>query len=188
VSTIGVMTLLAAGDRFSVIAVIVLAVFSMIGNWLKKRAEERAGAGGIRTQDDDEFEPVELFEERKPIRTPPPRPIRPKPPPVLVTPPTGYHHPTARKTPPRPGNEWATRVSGTKVPTPIVPHSESAGQRKEPKRVTAPLAETGAAFSPDDRTPDLHDLVTLRRAIIAAEILGPPIALRDPAAAISRIT
>jgi uncharacterized membrane protein len=39
------MTLLAAGDRFSVIAVIVLAVFSMIGNWLKKRAEERAGDG-----------------------------------------------------------------------------------------------------------------------------------------------
>jgi len=181
---------LAASDWRAVAAVIVFTLISLVANWVKKRSEAATGSEPTRDSEADaDFEPVELFDERKPNRTSPPRVARPKAPPIVAVPRGRLQPPTAKpKLGRAPTAEWATRVGGTKLPTPVVPHSETVSQRARAKPAhasrpaeTRPAAETTLSVNEDAGIPNLYDPKALRRAIIAAELLNPPIALRDPA-------
>ena len=172
---------LAESDWQTVAAIIVFTVISIIANWIKKRSDastSKAGAEG-----DDEFEPVELFEEPKPLARPTPV-ARPKlPPKIMVSPRVAESRGKPRATREH-SAEAQVRISsilgrskvqtahapGTSANTTLLKQEES-GATLQSHEVELPSGKRFGIL-------DFHNPKSLREAVIASELLGPPIALR----------
>ena len=180
---VGIAQLLAASDWQTIVAIIVFTLISIVANWVKKRSEAKAPSP---TQADagEEFEPVELFEEPKPIR----RTIvvaRPSPPPIV----TGERRHLSRPAETPASNrsrasEAQDHVYST-LPMPKVSMASAvalagkARRRQEPDRGTIP--EAAIAEPPKviyQEFLNLRNPKSVRQAVIAAELLKPPLALR----------
>lgn len=181
-TNVGIAQLLAASDWQTIAAIVVFTVISIVANWVKKRSEANAPSPA-KADGDEEFEPVELFDEPRPIRRTPPI-ARPTAPPILVTGPR-------RMTPygERPGligsstSEAQDRVSSVlQMPkvsvAPAVRVTEKARPQKAARVAVPPAAVAEADLVSGKGILDLHNPRSLRQAVIAAELLKPPVALR----------
>lgn len=181
-------SLLAASDWQSLAAIIVFTLISLIANWVKKRSEAAAGPNASKDSDsNDEFEPVELFDEPKPMRKPPPM-ARP-PAPLIAVLSRGRPQPAPtkkRKATPLTA-EPQIRIGNTRQRLSTLHVTENVTRQTPAKTASGlisadrgPAEKTPATAQRTAAIPDFFDARTLRRAIVAAEILNPPIALRDP--------
>jgi hypothetical protein len=169
--------ILAESDWQTIAAIVVFTLISVIANWVKKRSET-AQQPRPGTAVDDEFEPVELFEEPRPLPrsapvarptalpkpAKPPRPREPKGKPVSASEHT---------------QETAVRISSI-VRTPKESAARPGVRAIQPIKIQRPAPATIEVES----SPGVGELLplrnprNLRQAIIAAEILRPPLALR----------
>ncbi len=183
----GIARVLAASDWQSILAGLVFVLVSLAAGWVKKRSEAAANSNPTRKAEEDEFEPAEIFDESRPVKMTP-RQQKPKRPPIIVVERKPF---LARAASPkrekRRAGESQSRVGGTyyhgskvvqtgtaaKPPIPIQPRMSLAAELGE-------VAPTVRSSQDGPLIPDLHDATSLRRAIVASEILNPPLALRDP--------
>lgn len=178
---VGTLHFLAASDWQTIAAIIVFTLISVVANWVKKRGEANAPQRPPH-EADDEFEPVELFEEPRPTHRP-----TPVAQPTAIPIPKAVPRRAERLGKPVSAREHSTeaqvRISSIlRTPkTPLVssrggkgPPSQNRAQGAAPQRAEAELtAKKGGEI------PDFRDAKTLRQAVIAAELLRPPVALRE---------
>lgn len=180
---VGIRHILAASDWQTIAAIIVFTLISIVANWVKKRSEAANAPQRPDSEADEEFEPVELFEEPKPKYRPAPvaRPTAPK---VLIAGPR-RPEPSVRPASERVHTtEAQVRISSI-LRTPRVPLASALGTsekgRPPQKTIRSAMPQGDVVEVPHARGQEFLNLRsprTLRQAVIAAELLRPPLALR----------
>jgi hypothetical protein len=173
---------LAESDWQTVVAIVVFSLISIVANWVKKRSD--AAGSKPRTSGDDEFEPVVLFEEPKPVSRPTPV-ARPTTPPIPVAK-RGRSEPRGKSVKASEHTSEAQVRIASKLRTPTVPltHAMQGSAKVSNLRQKKPSAPQQAAEVEDTlKKPldisDFRNPRTLRQAVVAAELLRPPVALRN---------
>ncbi|HKQ46975.1 MAG TPA: hypothetical protein VJZ71_02770 [Phycisphaerae bacterium] len=182
-ANVEIAQVLAASDWQTIAAIVVFTVISIVANWVKKRSEANAPSSPAQADADEEFEPVEVFDESRPIRRAPPI-ARPTAPPIPVAGPR-------RMTPygERPElirsrtSEAQDRVNSVlQMPKVSVAPAIRVAEKARPQkaaRVAVPQAAVPEADLVNGKgILDLHNPRSLRQAVVAAELLKPPMALR----------
>lgn len=162
------------GDLIGVIVIISFAVLSWLGKWAKNRQkpdeEPSQQPGHVH-----EIEPAEVFEDAEPVR-PPPRPefLRPRQLPVAtpVIPPPPV--PIGRRAQPVP-------IRAEAKPTPALPGRRARPKRQRPAHISQPEPAVPKPISVSllASIRGLKSRAAMRRAIVMAEILAPPLGLRE---------
>lgn len=183
--SLGMAEVLAASDWQSLVAGLVFVLVSMAAGWLKKRSE--ADSNPSRGQEPEKSVPAETFDKPKSFESMQQKKGSKRPPLLVVQ----RNRSEVLAAPPkrarRLAGEWQTRVAGTTYQSTKVSAFGTTERPGFPKPAQPSLvADSREAVAPDrpfvhgGLFPEMHDPIRLRRAIIAAEILNPPLALRDP--------
>lgn len=173
--------MLADKDITSLIAFVLFAVISVLGNAIKKRSEAKRQQSG--STSDEEFDEIpELLSAGPSIRrSVPPTPSKPVPPvPSVPRPTRGVRRPDQQRAMPSDVYDLveaqiarkATKSASIKTSGPSGPRDDLASSVNSTIRSQRPQTT-------NKRSNRLLDAQTLRSAVAWSEILRPPIGLRD---------
>jgi hypothetical protein len=161
-------------DLSTIIAVIVFAIISIVGNWAKKRGEAKQAEA-------DEKKPAAPRPQPRASRPPrAPPAVRRKAEPIEREPRVPALPEIAKAV-----RRLAERAAGTSVldsaPLPTVSvRAEVPKPLALPRKAPPAVKPSADGARPRRRGLGRLERASLRRAVILAEVLGPPAALRDP--------
>jgi type IV secretory pathway VirB10-like protein len=172
-------------DHFQIVILVLFAFGSWLKHHLESKAEEKARAERQREQAEDEFEEEPPFDDWKPEFQTPAPPVVPPPPPVLSAPPPPPPVPRQAHSRKDESDTVLRRQLDLQERLRVIKESKaqtSGGAAATRLRVAA--SQTGSQAPQLDERSGLHQSLrnrkNLRRGIVIREILGPPLALREP--------